>query len=121
LPKLECIVIINLPSCYGGANLWPDTDRPMSLLDKKFEVIGISGAGHLGQCQTGIAHPIVLGQGSELKITTDQQYPMQIDGEPCEQGASVFHITFHNQVRMLVNTQDCHKIVKKDIRKSSLQ
>jgi len=115
LPPLECVVIVNLPSCYGGAYLWPDKDRPMYIGDGKFEVVGVTGAGHLGQIQTGLSQPLIIGQGSEIKITMNETYPVQIDGEPLEQEPCILSIKHHNKVRVLANIKECHWVVKGEV------
>jgi len=87
-----------------------------------FEVVGLTGAVHLGQVQTGMAKPIIIGRGNEIKITFNQPdiaIPVQVDGEPWDQQSCVLHITHHNKVKMLFNTEDCHSIVKKEIDKSN--
>jgi len=118
LPPLECIVIVNLPSCYGGAYLWPDTERPMHIGDGKFELVGLTGAAHLGQVQTGLAQPIVIGQGSEIKITMNQNYPVQVDGEPWEQEPCTLFLKHHNKVGVLANTEECHWVVKEETKEN---
>jgi len=107
LPDLECVVVVNLPSCYGGAYLWDENEKPMRIGDGIFEVVGITGGFHLvciqyyfvlknkGQCQTG-AKPLILGRGSDIKIQfADDLIPIQVDGEPWEQPPCKMHITYH--------------------------
>ena len=48
LPKLECLVVVNVPNCYGGSYLWSKTEeRTMRLGDGLFEVVGLTDTGHL--------------------------------------------------------------------------
>jgi len=117
LPQLEALVIVNLPSCYGGAYLWSNKADPMGIGDGKFEVVGVTGAAHLGVIQTDLTPPIIIGQGSEIKITLKNSYPVQIDGEPWNQESCTFHITHLNKVRVLVNPNECHEVIKKEIEK----
>jgi len=118
LPDLECIVVVNLPSCYGGAYLWDDCSKlgPLRIGDGMFELVGIINAAHCGQIQTGLGKPIVLGRGNDVKITfKDAIYPVQVDGEPWEQPPCILHVSHHNKVNVfLFNMNECHSIVKKE-------
>jgi hypothetical protein len=82
-----------------------------------FEVVAATGPIHIGQIQTGMAQPIIIGQGSELNIRfIDGIYPIQVDGEPWEVEPSVINIKLRNNVPMIANPDDCHAVVKKDIK-----
>jgi len=116
--EVENIVVLNVPSYAGGMNLWgkiyDPKYRPASFSDGLVEVIGISGALHLGKIGAGLSEGIRLGQGNKIKIRYTKStvpLPGKIDGEPWEQKESaVFEISFYNQVQMLSknNTPACY-------------
>jgi len=127
---LEAIVVVNLPSCYGGAYLW-DYDkvteyfnsqgqksvayRPLSINDRKLEVVGIKNSVHLGQVQIGIASPIYIGQGEKIVISlnnTEIPLPVQIDGEPWLQSPSTIEISYLRQSVMFACKDKAHKTLE---------
>ncbi|GFR47322.1 hypothetical protein Agub_g9011, partial [Astrephomene gubernaculifera] len=55
---------------------------PQSLSDGVLEVVAVFGAVHLGKLQVGLARATRLGQCRSARITTSQELPMQVDGEP---------------------------------------
>jgi len=74
--KLEGFIVLNLPSCYGGACLWgasPKGFEPMRINDGLLEIVGLKSSLHLGQCQTGVASPAILGQGKEVRIVLNDE------------------------------------------------
>ncbi|XP_031560533.1 diacylglycerol kinase beta-like isoform X1 [Actinia tenebrosa] len=122
LPQLEGIAIVNIPSVYGGANLWGDTDKKKSkkvrgkggsrendlawavqdIGDGKLEVVGLENTLYVAQIIGGVrAHGLRLAQCSSIEIRTKRLFPMQIDGEPWVQPAATIKITHKNQVPML--------------------
>jgi diacylglycerol kinase (ATP) len=111
LPSIEALVIVNLPSCYGGCFLWK-SDPPMRIDDGLFEIVGISNAVHLGQVQAG-GSPIFIKQGKDIVIKFTEDFPVQIDGEPWNQNGATIHIYYHNKAKMLVKYKDAHSVVQK--------
>jgi len=125
--SLEAIVVINLPSCYGGAFLWDfekvvdyfsSTEHkkhsftPLSIDDRKLEVVGIKNSVHLGQVQLGLSSPVFLGQGAKITLSYDTDYPLplQIDGEPWLQNPATIEIThLGKQSKMLASKHNAHK------------
>jgi len=108
LPNLEGILVVNLPSYAAGLDLWAKGDLPVgmkqqSIDDTILEVLGVEGSGHLGQIQAGLSHALKLGQGHVVHISYEQDFPIQIDGEPALQGACSITINLHDQVRMLAH------------------
>eukprot|EP00053_Salpingoeca_punica_P024199 m.12543 g.12543 ORF g.12543 m.12543 type:complete len:751 (-) comp6399_c0_seq1:575-2827(-) len=106
LPDLEGIAILNIPSMYGGTNLWGNksskkyTDQHIG--DQLLEIVGIYSSLHVGQIKGGLRQSAKrLGQGANIKIRTKTVLPMQIDGEPWMQAAGTVEINHHNLVRML--------------------
>ena len=108
---IHCIVVLNLPSCYGGKNLWGDLAKrhvnrglqPISFCDGLVEVLGIRNMMHIANINTGVAMPKKLAQGHTVSLrilSPDEQrannidgacifswFPCQFDGEPYEQRA----------------------------------
>lgn len=108
---VHCIVVLNLPSCYGGKNLWGDLAKrhvnrglqPISYCDGLVEVVGIRNMMHIANINTGVSMPKKLAQGRTVSLrilSPDEQranniagacifswFPCQFDGEPYEQRA----------------------------------
>jgi len=112
---LEGFVVLNLPSCYAGACLWErkpkDPLQPMRINDALLEVVGLTGSFHLGQCQTGLASPVVLGQGKVIKVTIKAPQPVQLDGEPWIANASEVEFSRLTQSTVLVRSDKAHPYV----------
>ncbi|PIK57886.1 putative diacylglycerol kinase beta isoform X5 [Apostichopus japonicus] len=123
---MEGIAILNIPSIYGGSNIWGDTPSEKSagslpngyrggeketvipqvvlptIGDKLIEVIGIENALHAGQVKAGIrSSGKRLAQCSTVTIRTRKRFPMQIDGEPWLQPPCTINITHKNSTPML--------------------
>ncbi|KAL8608061.1 hypothetical protein ACOMHN_023877 [Nucella lapillus] len=131
-PSLEGIAILNIPSIYGGTNLWGDnpsekkrrraqrkerekdaSSASMSALelsvavqnmgDSLIEVVGLENIMQVGQVIAGLKNSGKrLAQCSEVVIRTRKRYPMQIDGEPWMQPPSTISIKHKNKVPMLM-------------------
>ncbi|KAG8200109.1 hypothetical protein JTE90_001962 [Oedothorax gibbosus] len=119
-PSLQGIAVLNIPSIYGGSNLWGDSaqkkrtkskrkkDRENSsssfnsvdlssaiqdIGDRMIEVIGLENCMHVGQVKAGLrASGRRLAQCSSVVIRTKKRFPMQIDGEPWIQPPCTIHI-----------------------------
>jgi len=123
---IQCLIVLNLPSCYGGKNLWGELakrhiDRglkPISINDGLLEVVGVRNMMHIANINTGVSMPKKLGQGSVIQmriLTPDEQrankidgatifpwFPCQFDGEPYEQRAGqTITISFLEQSTMI--------------------
>jgi len=107
LPELEGIVILNINSWCGGCELWVNDDQetssPPSINDGVLEVAGLYSALHIARLQVNMADPLRLGQARTVKLTLKdtRSLPVQVDGEPWEEGPCVITISHHNQALML--------------------
>ena len=87
--NLVGIVVLNINSWGAGGDAWGPHYEPcfqtQEAGDGKLEVAGVTGTLHMIQIQKGLGHAIRLAQGSQIKISTKTEFPVQVDGEPWRQ------------------------------------
>ncbi|KAK9817740.1 hypothetical protein WJX72_001471 [[Myrmecia] bisecta] len=106
---IEGILLLNINSYMGGVDLWgsgatgpPHQDQaPQSFCDGRLEVVAVYGTWHLGQLQVGLSGAKRLCQCRTARISTREELPMQIDGEPWKQGPATLEVGFKDQAFML--------------------
>ncbi|XP_005999987.1 diacylglycerol kinase epsilon [Latimeria chalumnae] len=108
LPNLEGIIVLNIGYWGGGCRLWEGMgDEPFPLAryyDGLLEVVGVYGSFHCAQIQVKLANPVRLGQAHTVRlILKSSRMPMQVDGEPWEQGPCTITITHKTHAQVLYN------------------
>lgn len=111
-PTCEGVMVLNLASWAGGTNAWGSKVfppwLPQSPCDGAFELLAVTGSFHLGQIQGKLTDGIRLGQGKDVKFTwlTNDVLPVQLDGEPWEEGKSVIRLSFFKQSRLIASAEE---------------
>ncbi|VDM46295.1 unnamed protein product, partial [Toxocara canis] len=87
LPNIEGIVVLSLLSWGSGANPWETAKEEGQFqkpthYDGLLEVVGISDVSRLGLIQSKLSAGIRIAQGGSIRITTHEEWPVQVDGEP---------------------------------------
>ncbi|KAF0301511.1 Diacylglycerol kinase epsilon [Amphibalanus amphitrite] len=106
LPDIEALVVQNIATWGAGVRPWElgqgagaaGVQRPD---DGLLEVFCVYSSFHIAQMQVGLSEPLRLGQARSVEISLRSKVPMQLDGEPWEQGPCVIRVSHHNQARML--------------------
>uniref|UniRef100_A0A3Q3LHS2 Diacylglycerol kinase n=1 Tax=Mastacembelus armatus TaxID=205130 RepID=A0A3Q3LHS2_9TELE len=123
--SLEGIAVLNIPSMYGGSNLWGESKKPdggktglvgpvsvLYMSDKLLEVVGLEGVIEMGQIYTGLksaGHR--LAQTSQITIRTNKSLPMQIDGEPWMQPPCTVSVVNNSNQTLIIKTL-CFRLIK---------
>eukprot|EP01124_Arcella_intermedia_P032048 TRINITY_DN73_c1_g6_i1.p1 TRINITY_DN73_c1_g6~~TRINITY_DN73_c1_g6_i1.p1 ORF type:complete len:691 (-),score=217.22 TRINITY_DN73_c1_g6_i1:79-2151(-) len=106
--KLLALVVLNIPSYGGGADLWGGGVQPpwkeQDIGDGTFEVVGIKGAFHMGQIQGKLARGVKIAQGKKIAILCKKNIEAQIDGEPFKISPSYIKISKMNSSPFLLNS-----------------
>lgn len=106
LPDVEAVVVQNI-ACWGaGVRPWQlgqggGEFGEQKMDDGLLEVFCVYSSFHIAQMQVGLSEPLRLGQARSVKIELSAKAPMQLDGEPWEQGPCSITITHHNQARLM--------------------
>lgn len=71
--------------------------------DGMIEVCAIGGVAHMGRLAVGLARAQRLAQGRSVCVTTKEQLPMQVDGEPWLQEPCRLQVSHKSQVSESAN------------------
>jgi len=107
------ILLLNLPSWGGGTNPWGPADPttahvPQVIDDSTLEVIGLTGAFHLAQIQSGFQYGLRIAQAKSVVITTTVALPVQVDGEAWVLEPCSVHVNLHNKTKVLVYSTETY-------------
>lgn len=69
--------------------------------DGLVDVVVVYGALHLGQLSWGTDRPVRICQAQHVRLETKRTLPVQADGQPWEQPASVMDVSLRNRATML--------------------
>jgi len=120
---IEALVVVNLPSCYGGVFLWQKDSRelgsfsPLSINDDTVEIVGIKNSVHLAQICIGAAIPIYIAQGKRVEISFNKPLHVQIDGEPWLQDPCTLNFDFYRKSKVLALKREMHSSLLSQIKK----
>jgi len=106
--SLLALVILNIPSYMGGADLWGESSaewNPQTISDEYFEVVGIRGFFHLGQITVKLSKGIRLAQGNKVEMLSIRKTEAQIDGEPFKLTRGFLTLSHHGKATVLLNSE----------------
>uniref|UniRef100_A0AAV1UC77 Diacylglycerol kinase n=1 Tax=Peronospora matthiolae TaxID=2874970 RepID=A0AAV1UC77_9STRA len=83
--------------------------------DNLLDIVAVYGTLHLGQMQVGLSKAVRLCQAKAVSLTLKESLPVQIDGEPWQQGRTTMKISFLQQAFMLSRTVDERDVVTKQV------
>lgn len=105
LPDLEGVVVLNINSWSAGCCMWSDSRKdnctPSRMDDQLLEVVGLYSSLHVGKIQVSLGQPLRMGQAKEIKIVIHESVPVQVDGEPWQQGPATITVSHYGQAHML--------------------
>jgi len=110
--NIGAIIVLNLPSYMGGANLWgthkDEIFTPPAIDDGKLELVAVTGSFHLANVSINLSSAIRLAQGKQIKIKFIKPSTLsaQVDGEPWIQKPCEITIEHLNQAKMLCAPHD---------------
>eukprot|EP00053_Salpingoeca_punica_P019233 m.193166 g.193166 ORF g.193166 m.193166 type:complete len:1123 (-) comp17594_c0_seq1:472-3840(-) len=118
LPKLQGVVVLNIPSYMGGTNFWgtkvESAFRPPLMDDGLLEIVSVKGSTEMAACKAlpGIS-PTRLAQAREIEIRIkgSRSIPVQVDGEAWPQDPCVIRLSLKNRVQMLTRDREFHKMM----------
>lgn len=100
------LVISNIPCYQGGSNFWGEADgdafAQCSMMDGAVEVMGLSGALHIGLVHLAVDQALRLAQGDSVELSLDEEVAAQVDGEPWMQPPCTIRFSLLGQHPMLV-------------------
>jgi diacylglycerol kinase (ATP) len=125
------VIVLNIPSYAGGANLWGDDDEDSNnnnddddnddkedekphqfatpaVGDGLLEVVGVTSSAHMGLISVHLTNAIRLAQCSTIRVEflDDRGMPFQVDGEPHLRGKSTVMVSrLAQRVPMLLRPQ----------------
>lgn len=112
LPRLQGIVVLNIPSYMGGTNIWSRRSEKRftkpSHDDRMLEVIAITGMGLMARSKMGIqglAHRLAQCRTVRLTWKHNESIPMQTDGEAWMQEPCTICIVHKNRQQMLARNR----------------
>lgn len=99
----QAIILVNGPSYAAGTDLWKKGETSQYFDDGKMELVTARGIRHLAATKMNTESPYCVVHGSEFKFTfeTDENIPVQIDGEPFEHGKGYVMIRHFGRANMI--------------------
>ena len=97
--NIICVLEIDDTSQNNDKSVW----TVPSILDKRIEIVAVTGSLQLAQIKLGLTSCTKIGQCENIVIETFQQLPFQVDGEPWVQKPCVIKLcpSTTGQVAML--------------------
>lgn len=120
LPRLQGLVVLNIPSYMGGTDFWGQPDsregfQPSQIDDKTLEVMAVFNVAQMGMARVGVRWRTArIAQCKSLKInilSSVDQVPVQVDGEAWMQEPGCIKVTHKGQAQMLARDPNLSSIL----------